>query len=85
MSFWVYWLYDFYFYFFIFIFVLHSVNENGLEDYVSHERPRFSSAETEVYTSRMPERHKYVTGELLFYFFIFVILIEQFYLLPQVN
>lgn len=40
------------------------VNENGLEDYVSHERPRFSSAEAEVNTSRMPERHKYVTEKL---------------------
>jgi hypothetical protein len=61
-------IFIFIFLFFYFLCVLHSVNENGLEDYVSHERPRFSSAETEVNTSRMPERHKYVTGELLFYF-----------------
>lgn len=51
-----------------FLCVLHSVNENGLEDYVS---PRFSSAVTEVNTSRMPERHKYVTGELLLFFCYF--------------
>ncbi|KAM5565508.1 protein EMBRYONIC FLOWER 1 [Rosa sericea] len=39
-------------------------NENALANWVSHEMPRFNSAETEVNTSRMQERHNHVTEKL---------------------
>ena len=50
----------------------HSANENSLANSMSHKMPRFSSAEREVNTNRMQERHNHVTGDLL-YFLLFIL------------